>query len=285
MTTRGVRIPVVALLLPALLLACGSAEPGATPTATSLPTPPATTEPPSEPSITATSTSPPQPPPPSTSVPPTDLPESLFGTDWERISTTRRIVALTFDGGSSDAAVASVLATLGAAHVPATFFLTGDFARRYPDQVRRIAAGGHRVGNHSDRHLAYPDLTDDEIRADLARAEAAIVAAGGGAAKPFFRFPFGDRTSADIRAVNGNGYVCIRWTVDTLGWKGTSGGITEAIVRQRVLDAAQPGEIVLMHLGANPDDGTTLDADALPEIINELSAMGYSFVTLDTMLG
>ena len=40
-----------------------------------------------------------------------------------------------------------------------------------------------------------------------------------------------------------------------------------------------------MHLGANPDDGTTLDADALPEIINELSAMGYSFVTLDTMLG
>ena len=40
MTTRGVRIPVVALLLPALLLACGSAEPGATPTATSLPNAP-----------------------------------------------------------------------------------------------------------------------------------------------------------------------------------------------------------------------------------------------------
>lgn len=83
---------------------------------------------------------------------------------------------------------------------------------------------------------------------------------------------------------NDNGYVCIRWTVDTLGWKGTSGGITEAIVRQRVLDAAQPGEIVLMHFGANPDDGTTLDADALPEIITGLSAMGYSFVTLDAML-
>ena len=193
-------------------------------------------------------------------------------------------MALTFDGGSSDAAVSSVLGSLAAAHVPATFFLTGDFARRYPDQVRRVVADGHRVGNHSDRHLAYPDLTDEEIRADLARAEAAIVGTGGGTAKPFFRFPFGDRTPADIRAVNANGYVCIRWTVDTLGWKGTSGGITEAIVRQRVLDALQPGEIVLMHLGANPEDGTTLDADALPEIISGLSAMGYSFVTLDQML-
>jgi peptidoglycan/xylan/chitin deacetylase (PgdA/CDA1 family) len=208
----------------------------------------------------------------------------LLGTDWERIPTTQKVVALTFDGGSSDAAVSSILATLAVAHVPATFFLTGDFARRYPDQVRRIATAGHRLGNHSDRHLAYPDLTDAEIRADLARAEAAIIASGGHAAKPLFRFPFGDRTPADIRVVNDTGYVCIRWTVDTLGWKGTSGGITEAIVRQRVIDAAQPGEIVLMHLGANPDDGTTLDADALPEIIEALSAMGYGFVTLEAML-
>jgi peptidoglycan/xylan/chitin deacetylase (PgdA/CDA1 family) len=205
--------------------------------------------------------------------------------DLERIPTTRKIVALTFDGGSSDAAVSSVLATLAAAHVPATFFLTGDFARSYPHQVQRMTAAGHRVGNHSDHHLSYPDLTDDEIRADLARAEAAITEAGGRAAKPFFRFPYGDRTPADVRAVNASGYACIRWTVDTLGWKGTSGGITEAIVRQRVLEAAQPGEIVLMHLGANPDDGSILDADALPEIIRDLSALSYRFVTLDVLLG
>lgn len=70
-----------------------------------------------------------------------------------------------------------------------------------------------------------------------------------------------------------------------LGWKGTSGGITADIVRQRVLDAAQPGEIVLMHLGGNPDDGTTLDADALPGMIQALRDLGYSFVTLDAMLG
>ncbi len=47
--------------------------------------------------------------------PRTDLPPTLSGTDWERIQTTEKVVALTFDGGGSDAGVESVLATLAAA--------------------------------------------------------------------------------------------------------------------------------------------------------------------------
>jgi peptidoglycan/xylan/chitin deacetylase (PgdA/CDA1 family) len=211
------------------------------------------------------------------------LPAALLGQDWERIPTSQRVVALTFDGGSSDAAVDSVLSTLAAADVPATMFVTGDFARRYPAQVRRIAEAGHLVGNHSDRHRAFSDLTNAEIRAELARAERAIGSAGG-VTGPFFRFPYGARTPADIRQVNEAGYVCVRWSVDTLGWRGTTGGITADIVRQRVLQTARPGQIVLMHLGANPDDGTTLDADALPEVISGLRRLGYSFVTLEAML-
>jgi peptidoglycan/xylan/chitin deacetylase (PgdA/CDA1 family) len=56
---------------------------------------------------------------------------------------------LTFDGGASNTAVASILATLRSAGVPATFFVTGQFARAYPDSVRAMAAAGHPVGNHS----------------------------------------------------------------------------------------------------------------------------------------
>jgi peptidoglycan/xylan/chitin deacetylase (PgdA/CDA1 family) len=83
--------------------------------------------------------------------------------------------------------------------------------------------------------------------------------------------------------VNGLGYAAVRWTVDSLGWEGTSGGQTVQAVVNRVLAAAQPGEIVLMHLGSNPDDGTTLDAAALPAIIDGLRARGYSFVTLQAL--
>ena len=40
-----------------------------------------------------------------------------------------------------------------------------------------------------------------------------------------------------------------------------------------------------MHLSSNPDDGTTLDAAALPAIIDGLRARGYSFVTLQALSG
>lgn len=79
--------------------------------------------------------------------------------------------------------------------------------------------------------------------------------------------------------------MAVRWTVDTLGWKGTSGGIGTQTVTARVLAGLQPGEIVLMHIGSNPDDGSTLDADALPQVIDGISAAGYGIVTLDELLG
>ena len=77
----------------------------------------------------------------------------------------------------------------------------------------------------------------------------------------------------------------VRWTVDTLGWEGTAGHINAAVVTARVLAALRPGEIVLMHVGSNPEDHSTFDADALPKVISELRARGYSFATLDALVG
>ena len=217
-------------------------------------------------------------------VPPTtSLPARLLGVDWTVLPTERRVVALTFDCGASNAAVAPILGALAEARVRATFFVTGAFARAYPADVARIVAAGHLVANHSDTHAHYPDLTDAQIAADLASAQASILAAGA-TSSVWFRFPYGDRTDADVRAVNTAGWVPIRWTVDTLGWQGTTEGGTAAEVTQRVLDAARPGEIVLMHVGANPEDGSTLDADALPDVIERLRATGYGFTTIDLLL-
>lgn len=253
-----------------------STSPGAQPPT---PAPPITTGP-MEP------TRPPTTPPGASSSPPsaTGLPATWRGVDLERILTERSVVALTFDGGSSDAGVADILATLAERDVPATFFVTGAFARTYPQRVRAMAAAGHPVGNHSDAHLSYPELTDVRIRADVAAAEAAINAASGRPAMPLFRFPFGARTDHDIRVVNDAGYLPVRWSVDSLGWKGTSGGLTVDEVVDRVVSTAVPGHIVLMHVGANPDDGTTLDADALPRIIDGLRALGYGFVDLGDLV-
>ena len=215
----------------------------------------------------------------------TSVPSALLGVDLERIPTTQKVVALTFDAGANDAALRSILATLAANGVPGTFFLTGDWVNQFPSAPALIYNAGHRIGNHSMTHPDFTTLTDAQIAAQISSAQRTIEAAGGDP-RPFFRFPFGARDSRTIADVNAAGYAAVRWTVDTLGWQGTMNGTRgPSFIVQRVMASAQPGQIVLMHLGSNPDDGSTLDAAALPQVISQLREAGYGFVTLDAALG
>lgn len=226
---------------------------------------------------------PPAPVPPAPSPPAAPFPAALAGRDLEVIPGAGAVVALTFDAGANSAGLPGILQTLGATGVRGTFFLTGNWAAANPAGVAAIVAGGHRLGNHSMTHPGFTGLPDAAIGDQLSGAEQAIRAAGGDP-RPLFRFPFGERDARTIAAVNAYGYLPVRWTVDTLGWKGTSGGITAQIVTDRVLAGLRPGEIVLMHIGSNPNDGTTLDADALPGMIERIRAAGYGFTTLDALL-
>lgn len=215
--------------------------------------------------------------------PPAPFPAALAGRDVETIPGAGAVVALTFDAGANAAGLPSTLKSLDAAGVRATFFLTGSWAAANPRGVAAIVAAGHRVGNHSMTHPAFTGLPDAGITDQVRSAEQAIRAAGADP-RPLFRFPFGDRDARTIATVNNLGYLPVRWSVDTLGWKGTSGGVTAQLVADRVLAALRPGEIVLMHIGSNPDDGTTLDADALPQLISRIRQAGYGFTTLDALL-
>lgn len=190
-----------------------------------------------------------------------------------------KVVALTFDAGADNAGAATVAATLRQYRVPASFFVTGTFATGNPDLVKQLAAIGP-VGNHTWDHPQAPQAGQRKLAAQLARTSAVIRGATGTNDRPLFRFPFGEYDSATLRTVNDAGYVAYGWTVDSLGWRGSSGGMSAQKVTRRVLAAARPGAIVLMHLGGHPTDHTTLDADALPAIIQGYRAMGYRFVTL-----
>jgi peptidoglycan/xylan/chitin deacetylase (PgdA/CDA1 family) len=213
------------------------------------------------------------------------VPAGFGGHDWTQVKASNKIVALTFDAGANADGVRSILSTLRADHVPATFMLTGAFARDFPRKARDIARAGALVGDHSMTHPDFTTLTDAQIRAQVVNAQKKIISVTGADPWPWFRFPYGARNARTIRAVNRVGFAAVRWTVDTLGWMGTSGGITVRKVIDRVLANLKPGEIVLMHCGSNPTDHSTLDADALPALIRDLRDRGYSFVTLDAMLG
>lgn len=274
----------LALPLPAACVRAGdppqASPPPASPTASTVATPPARpTAGPAGPTSPGTAR-PPQPTRPGSS---TGFPVALRGVDLERIPTARRVVAFTFDAGANADAVPSILDTLRRERITATFFLTGDFAADFPGAARSIVAAGHRLGNHSVSHPHFPPLTDARLREEVLGAERTLVAVTGASPKPLFRFPYGDRDARTIRAVNGMGYVAVRWTVDSLGWQGLERQ-SAAGVAERVLAAARPGQIVLMHVGSHPGDRSTLDADALPAVIAGLRRQGYGFVTLDTLL-
>ena len=213
------------------------------------------------------------------------VPPGLGGQNWTAIPTHAKVVALTFDAGANADGVRSILGTLARYHARATFFLTGNFVRDFPAQSKAIAAAGQRIGDHSVSHPYFTKLSDAQIRDQVLGAASQITSVTGADPWPWFRFPYGDYNQHAISVVNGTGFVPVGWTVDTLGWKGTSGGITTQTVVNRVLGSLRPGEIVLMHCGSNPDDHSTLDANALPGMIQSLQARGYSFVTIDALRG
>lgn len=224
-------------------------------------------------------------PPAGTTTAPTTppFPPELAGKDVQRIPTSRKVVALTFDAGGNGGGTTSILDTLDRTGVPATFFLTGAFARGAPDAARAIVKSGHRIGNHSETHPEFSKITNAEIGAEVAFAERTLGNLGADT-RPLFRFPYGDRNDRAIRAVNDVGYLPVGWTVDTAGWQGTSAGATTEKAVRRVLNTLRPGQIVLAHVGAHPSDGSTIDADALPTIIREVRERGYRFVSLDVLL-
>jgi peptidoglycan/xylan/chitin deacetylase (PgdA/CDA1 family) len=161
--------------------------------------------------------------------------------------------------------------------VHCTFFLTGDTLRRpeAPDLLRQTLADGHELGNHSDTHPYFTQLTDEEIARELAAVENIVVEMTGASTKPYFRPPFGNRDARVWRAVQENGYLNIYWTYDVRDW--VEDRTTEKVYNYAI-EGACNGAIVVMHVGAQET------ADALPAIIDKLRARGYRLVTLSELL-
>ena len=163
-----------------------------------------------------------------------------LGERWSRLPTSERYVALTFDAGGNSAGLTSILSTLQGRQVAGTFFLTGRWAEANPAQAAQIARY-YPVGNHTYSHPDLTTLSDDAVRTEVGRGHTAILTASGQDARPMFRFPFGARDARTIAIVNSLSYGGVRWTVDTLGWQGTSGGQSvDTIVRRARQPDARP---------------------------------------------
>jgi peptidoglycan/xylan/chitin deacetylase (PgdA/CDA1 family) len=201
-------------------------------------------------------------------------------------------VALTFDMGGRVGDAIAIVNMLISRNVGATIFMTGQIvdstatsAGRDVLELVQAHPAQLSLGNHSYSHPYFTQISATQMGDELRRAETAFAKHTTLDAKPYFRPPYGAYNSAVLTAVGANRYrLTVNWDIDTIDWRpinnpGGPAGPTAAQITSKVLANAQPGSIVLMHLGGYE----TLKA--LPEMIEGLRARGYVLVNLDTMLG
>jgi len=180
-------------------------------------------------------------------------------------------VVLTFDDGPLPATTGPVLDTLAREGVRATFFLIGRNARANPQYVRRIAAAGHTLANHT---MTHPWTLRQRSFAtglqDILDGQDAIVQAAGQRIAPFFRFPgFADTPEllAELSRRNIAVWGTDLWASD---WNEMTPGAQLQLLYSRVVKARKG--IVLLH------DTRPQTAAMLPSFLSALKQGGFKVV-------
>jgi len=185
----------------------------------------------------------------------------------------QKLVSISFDAAWGNEDTQQLIDILGQYQIPATFFVVGEWVDKYPESVKALHDAGHEIMNHSNTHAHYPQLSADEVTADLNACNDKIQQITG--VRPtLVRLPYGDYDDSSINAVRSIGMEPIQWDVDSLDWKDLAAGE----ITQRVTSKVQPGSIVLFHNAA------LHTPEALPTIIQTLLQEGYTFVPISQIL-
>lgn len=188
-------------------------------------------------------------------------------------------VALVFNVGAGYEPARAILDALADRQQHATFFIMGWWAERHPDVLRQIADSGHEIASHGYSIFDLTQASDDEVRADLAHADAAISAVTGRTTRPLWSPSAGYR-DARVRAIAASlGYRPIVWTVDTADWTLEA---TPESVYSHIVNGAANGVIEVLHFDSPRSVETT--AQVLPAAIDALRGAGYRLVTITELL-
>jgi peptidoglycan-N-acetylglucosamine deacetylase len=193
-------------------------------------------------------------------------------------------IALTFDDGPS-VWTEPILDILAAHEARATFFVIGSLAEQRPDVVRRIAAEGHEVGNHSWSHpwLAR-DCADERVDEELRRTNEVLTAIVGSPPRRF-RAPHYD-VDRRVEAIAARlGLAHTRGDVAPADWHERS---TPAFIATMVLQQVNPGAVVGLHDGVPPESGPVSrqpTVDAVATILPRLRERELDCVTASVLLG
>lgn len=195
--------------------------------------------------------------------------EPASETQGRVIDPSRPMVALTFDDGPYAPVGNQIMDCLAQYGGKATFYVVGERCAAYKDEMQRMVAEGHEIGNHTYSHKYLNKLGAAQIQSQIQRGNEAILAASGVTA-PTVRLPGGNKNAVVLANVNAP---MIMWNIDTLDWKTKDAGSTVNAVLGKIKD----GDIVLMH------ELYTATGNAAVQIIPALVEQGYQLVTVSEL--
>jgi len=202
----------------------------------------------------------------------------LFGDIVNRVDTTEKVVALTFDDGPMPGKTQSILEILQEHDTKATFFLVGEAVSAHPQETALIIKAGHEVGNHSYTHQRMVFKSTAFISDELKRTDDALRKAGAAGAI-HFRPPYGKKLVVLPYYLWRNDILSIGWDVEPETYGQAGNNATD--ISQHVINNVKPGSIVLLHVMFKSREPTM---NAVAQIIQGLKTKGYRFLTVSELL-
>ncbi len=182
-------------------------------------------------------------------------------------------IALTFDCAWGNSNTDLLLQLLKDADAKATFFVTGEFCDKYPEDVKKMYDAGHEIGNHSDVHPHVEGININDLIEDTRECSRKIKMITGEEPK-LYRAPYGEYDNNVVNTIEGMGLKMIQWSVDSIDWQEPDADT----ITKRICDGTVSGSILLFH---NDLENT---AQALPDLLTALKQKGYTFERVSDMV-
>jgi len=196
-----------------------------------------------------------------------------------RVDTKDSVVALTFDDGPVARVADSVMATLRARDVHATFFVMGQDLRAAPEVGAALVAAGHELGNHTWTHRRMVLVSQATVREEIEPTDS-LIRTVGERGPIRFRPPYGYKLFGLPRYLARTNRVTVTWDIEPESFQDVA-ETPEGIV-SHVLARVRPGSIIILHPWY-PSRATT--RAALPVLLDSLQARGYRVTTVGELLG
>ena len=124
-------------------------------------------------------------------------------------------IALTFDVAWENSNTDDLIRILAEFDAPSTFFVTGDWCDRYPEDVKKFYDAGHEIQNHSDQHPHVEGINVNDLITDTREASRKIKMITG-VEPTLYRAPYGEYDDSALTTLEGMGMKVIQWDVEAI---------------------------------------------------------------------